>query len=178
MKKTIFIILVILVAIRTDGFSQKKRDSYKVKADTVTVDSLEYELIVLDPGFEAWLATKPSKEFYSKEYYEQKNHLYVTEWNNRYLSSQNNGLYETYIDYNYNTDYGLDINYKLYYYFKFFEETNHIKLLNTSRWSGCRVLVAGTGLGLTIPRTKYPAPSPLRNNLHPENQEHVRNFFL
>ena len=133
MKKTVLFILVILVATATNGFSQKKRDRYKPKADTISVDSLEYNLIVLDPGFEAWLATKPSKEFYSKEYYEQKNRLYVSEWNNRYMTSRNNGRYETYIDYKYNTDYGLDLNYKLYYYFKFFEETNHIKLLNTAR---------------------------------------------
>ena len=133
MKKTVFIILVILVAIQTDGYSQKRRDRYKVKADTVTVDSLEYKLIVLDPGFDAWLATKPSKEFYSKEYYEQKNRLFVSEWNNRYMTSRNHDLYETFIDYNNNTDYGLDLNYKLYYYFKYFEETNHIKLLNTIR---------------------------------------------
>ena len=132
MTKTLFILLVVLVAIRTDGFSQKK-DRYKVRVDTITVDSLEYELIVLDPGFESWLATRPSKEFYSKEYYELKNHQYVSEWNNRYLAARNNGLYETYIDYNSNTDYGLDLNYKLYYYFKFFEETNKIKLYPNGR---------------------------------------------
>ena len=44
------------------------------------------------------------------------------------MTSRNNGRYETYIDYNSNTDYGLDLNYKLYYYFKYFEETNKVKL--------------------------------------------------
>jgi len=133
MKKTVFIILVILVAIQTDGFSQKKRNRENIKADTVSVDSLEYRLIVLDPGFETWLVTRPSKDFYSNEYYAQKNRLYVSEWNLRYMTSNNNGMYENYIDYNPNTDYGIDINYKLYYYFKYFEETNHIKLLDYNR---------------------------------------------
>ena len=133
MKKAVFIILVILVAIQTDGLSQKKRDRIKVNTDTVSIDSLEYNLIVLDPGFESWLATKPSKEFYSKEYYALKNRLYVMEWNHRYMTSRNNGRYETYIDYNSNTDYGLDLNYKLYYYFKYFEETNKVKLYPTGR---------------------------------------------
>jgi hypothetical protein len=133
MKKTVFIIMVILVSIHIDGFSQERNDRYKAKTDTVAIDSLEYKIIVLDPGFEAWLATKPSKEFYSKEYYEQKNRLYVSEWNQRYMNSRNNGLYETYIDYNYNVDYGLDINYKLYYYFKYFEDTNKVKLSSTGR---------------------------------------------
>ena len=133
MKKTVFIILVIIIAIQTVGFSQKKRDRFQLKADTVAVDSLEYRLIVLDPGFDSWLATRPPMDFYSKEYYELRNHLYVSEWNQRYLTSRDKELYETYIDYNYNTDYGLDLNYKLYYYFRFFEETNHVRLINIGK---------------------------------------------
>jgi len=133
MKKTIFILLIFLVVFSVDGFSQKRKERYKAKPDTLTVDSLEYKLIVLDPGFEAWLATKPSKEFYSQEYYEQRNRLYVTEWNQRYMTFRNNERYETYIDYNPHTDYGLDLNYKLYYYFKYFEETNRVKLYPTGR---------------------------------------------
>ena len=133
MKKSGFIILVILVAFQTDGFSQKKRERHKVKADTVSVDSLEYKLIVLDPGFDAWLATKPSNEFYSKEYYERRNQLYVNEWNSRYMTLRQSNLYETYIDYNPGVDYGLDLNYRLYYYFRYFEETNRVRLLNWGR---------------------------------------------
>ena len=133
MKKTVFIILVILTAIQTNGFSQKKRERERIKADTTSVDSLEYRLIIMDPGFDTWLVTKPAKEFYSNEYYALKNLFYVAEWNLRYLTASNKGLYDTYIDYNFNTDYGLDINYKLYYYFKYFEETNHISLVNTLR---------------------------------------------
>jgi hypothetical protein len=135
MKKTVLFTLIILAIFQTDGFSQKKRDKLRVKADTLAVnDSLEYELIILDPGFDSWLATKPSKAFYSNEYYETRNRLYVSEWNQRYMSNRrNSGIYETYIDYNFNTDYGLDLNYKLYYYFKFFEETNHIRLIPSVR---------------------------------------------
>ena len=133
MKKTVLIIMVILFAIYTNGFSQNKKDRIKVKPDTTALDSMEYELIVLDPGYEIWLVTKPPKEFYSKEYYEQKNSLLVSEWNQRYLTISNNGLYESYIDYDATIDYGLNLNYKLYYYFRYFEETNHIKLINSSR---------------------------------------------
>jgi hypothetical protein len=129
MKKTVFVILVFLVAIQTVGFSQKKMNREQIKADTVSADSMEYRLIILDPGFDSWLATKPSKDFYSNEYYAQKNRLYVTEWNQRYLTSHNNDLYDNYIEYKLNTDYGIDLNYRLYYYFRYFEETNHIKLL-------------------------------------------------
>jgi hypothetical protein len=133
MKKTVFIIFVILIAIQTVVSGQNKKDKHKMKADTLSVDSLEYKLIVLDPGFDAFLATQPSINFYSKEYYEQKNRLYVTEWNQRYISSKNSGLYENYIDYNSGTDYGLDLNFKLYYYFKYFEESNKVRLYPTGR---------------------------------------------
>ncbi len=42
--------------------------------------------------------------------------------------SSNQGEYDSYIDYNPNIDYGLDLNYKLYYYFRYFEEKHGIRL--------------------------------------------------
>jgi len=131
--KTVFIIGIFLLVFQSAGYSQEKSDKYKIRQDTVSVDSVEYELLVFDHGFESWMATKPSKNFYSKEFYEQKNWLYVMEWNRRFNSSSRSYLYDSYIDYNPWTDYGLDLNYKLYYYFKYFEETNHVSLINQVR---------------------------------------------
>jgi hypothetical protein len=134
MKKSIFIGLVILVAFQLNGYSQKNKNQARVMPDTIKIDSVEYELIVLDPGFDSWLATKPPENYYSKDFYELKNNLYVTEWNYRYDSPQKFGsLYDSRIDYDPFIDYGLDLNYRLYYYFLFFEESNHVKLLATSR---------------------------------------------
>jgi len=132
MNKTFVVIIVLITVIQTSGFSQRKKERLRARVETVAVDSLEYSLIIMDPGFESWLATRPPKNFYSKQYYEQKNLLYVSEWNHRYRTSQNNS-YETYIDYNANIDYGLDLNYKLFYYFQFFEETNNVKLYPSGR---------------------------------------------
>jgi hypothetical protein len=133
MKKCVFLILVIMAAIQTVGFSQTGKGRESLKNDTTSVDSVEYSLIIIDPGFDTWLATKPSKNLYSNNYYVQKNRFYVDEWNLRYTTENNNGLFDNYIDYNPDDDYGIDINYKLYYYFKYFEETNHVKLLPFSR---------------------------------------------
>jgi hypothetical protein len=134
MNKTVFIGFIFLLALQVSCFGQKKRDRSDVKPDTVSVDSLEYKLIVLDPGFESWLVTQLPENFYSQQYYETKNRMYVTEWNQRYMSGRRNkGLYDTYIDYDFNTDYGMDLNYRLYYYFRYFEITNHIRLISTSR---------------------------------------------
>lgn len=87
-------------------------------------DSLEYEIIIMDIGFETYLNTiaKPMN-FYSQEYYETKNRFYVTEWN---IRAQNplryrSDIYENQIAYDFNVDYGLEVNYKLYNYFKFVE---------------------------------------------------------
>ena len=95
MKKAVFIGLVLLAALRINVYSQKDKAPVKVKPDTVAVDSIEYKLVVLDPGFDAWLATKPPEEFYSKEYYEIRNREFVIEWNNRYMNQSRYGnLYD------------------------------------------------------------------------------------
>ena len=56
---------------------------------TASVDSVEYELIIIDPGYDLWLASvaKPMG-YYSKEYLESWNQQYILEWNNRYLTGQ------------------------------------------------------------------------------------------
>ena len=69
-------------------------------------------------------------EYYSESYYKTWNKLYVIEWNARYISQAQSGLYETYIDYDPLIDYGIELEYKLYYYFQFFEDTNNIILIN------------------------------------------------
>jgi hypothetical protein len=87
-------------------------------------DDLEYEIIIIDPGFETYLISnaKPAN-FYSQSYYETKNKFYVIEWNIRAKNPlrYNPNIYENVIEYDFNIDYGLDVNYKLYNYFKFVE---------------------------------------------------------
>lgn len=96
-------------------------------------DTTEYELIVLDPGYESFLITQPSKDFYSENYYKSWNNRYVQEWNNRYTLHGKSGLYETYIDYDPNTEYGLELEYRLYNFFLYFEKMNGVKLLPRGR---------------------------------------------
>ena len=87
-------------------------------------DELEYEIIIIDPGFETYLVSiaKPAS-FHSIDFYEMKNKRYVIEWNNRFRNPlrYNASIYENEINYDFNTNYGLDVNYKLYNYFKFVE---------------------------------------------------------
>lgn len=115
-------------------FSQEKMNPDKNISDSIVLnnpaDSLEYEVIIMDVGFETWLLShaKP-KIFYSQAYYENWNRQYATQWNIKYYQGGYGGLIESDINYNYSIDYGLDVNYLLYNYFLFFEQKNNIRLI-------------------------------------------------
>jgi hypothetical protein len=128
MKKIFFITIVILGILSTECFSQKGKGNFVKNDKESGKDSLEYSLIIIDPGFEFWLATQHPVNFYSQSYYESKNRLDVTIWNQRFTSTIDNELYDNYIDYNPGIDYGIDLNYKLYYYFRYFEIKNNVIL--------------------------------------------------
>ncbi|MBE0422920.1 MAG: hypothetical protein IBX66_03185 [Lutibacter sp.] len=125
--KTIFYYAAIGLFIAACSSTTKtatKEGNLEQEVVRIANDSLEYEIIIFDIGFETYLNTiaKPMN-FYSKEYYETKNRFYVTEWNIRALnpSRYRSDIYENQIDYDFNVDYGLEVNYKLYNYFKFVE---------------------------------------------------------
>ena len=85
-------------------------------------DSLEYEITIIDIGFNLFLNTIAQPEgYYSQEYLETRNRIFVTNWNIRARNpSQFNGtIYGNVIDYQPNIDYGYDVNYKLFNYFMF-----------------------------------------------------------
>jgi len=101
--------------------------------DTIRIENeeLEYEVIIIESGFESWLVTQKPMWYYSESTLENKNYQYVVEWNNRVRQPDRYDphLYEQLIDYDPNIHYGLEVNYKLYMYFKFFEQKYHQKLL-------------------------------------------------
>ena len=117
-----------------------KNDSVKVtkkvvqiKNDTIRIanDSLEYEVIIIDPGFSSWLASRSfPRGYHSQSYMENKNIFYITEWNNRVLQPQrfNPNLYEMTIDYDRNINYGYEVNYLIYNYMIYFQNTFNQKL--------------------------------------------------
>lgn len=101
--------------------------------DTVRIanDSLEYEIIIIEPRFNSWLMSTAKPEgFYSQQYLENRNLHYVNEWNQRVLQPlrYNPNLYEQQIDYQPQIDYGYEVNYKLYNYFIFFQLTYNQRL--------------------------------------------------
>tara|TARA_R110002049_G_scaffold24361_7_gene86547 strand:- start:3128 stop:3571 length:444 start_codon:yes stop_codon:yes gene_type:complete len=112
---------------------KSEKELAQINNDTVTIenDELEYEIIIIEPGFNFWLASRAQPEgFYSQQFLENRNYIYVIEWNQRVLQPQlfNPNLYELQIDYEPNIDYGYEVNYKLYNYFIYFQLTYNQRL--------------------------------------------------
>ncbi len=130
MKPVIFILFLMLIVScntskTTVPLQDERLESLK-QNDTVSIanDELEYEIIIIEPGFNFWLESTARPEgFYSQQYMENRNYIYVLEWNQRVMQPQrfNPNLYELQIDYQQNIDYGYEVNYKLYNYFIYFQ---------------------------------------------------------
>lgn len=123
------------ISCNTPGTAIKtSRDTTKLtEQDTVRIanDDIQYEIIIIEPGFNTWLVTTAKPEgYYSQDYMEGRNRQYVSEWNNRVLQPQRYrpDLYELRIDYDYGVDYGYEVNYKLYNYFIYFQLTYNQRL--------------------------------------------------
>ncbi len=133
MKNLVYFLAIALMVISCGTVNTKNTsDSKKDMREAVVIsnDSLEYEIIIYDIGFSTYLNTiaKPM-EFYSQNYLEAKNNFYVVAWNIRANNPIRYGdLYGNQIDYSTYIDYGLEVNYKLYNYFKFFEKKYKIRL--------------------------------------------------
>jgi len=98
------------------------------------IDSTEYELLVFDPQFETWFQINysPAKD-HSNEYYQSWNNQYVTDWNYHYMAGHYSSVFENYIDYDDFVNYGIELNRKLYYYFRYVETYLKVQILLVGR---------------------------------------------
>ena len=116
MKNLFFILLMILFASCASHQNIQIKEHGPGKDD----DSVSYELIVLDPGFESWfIANSKPTWYHTQVYYENWNQRYVQAWNYHSMGSRYSQLIEGNINYDPNIDYGLEINHKLFYYFQY-----------------------------------------------------------
>ncbi|MCF4101734.1 DUF6146 family protein [Gillisia sp. M10.2A] len=127
--KNLFYVCILALAIYSCGSGKERNFEQKEQTamanDTVRIanDSLEYEIIIIEPGFNLFINSiaKP-RGYYSQTYLENKNRFLVPEYNARVTQPQrfNPNLYIQEINYNPNIDYGYEVNYMLYNYFVFF----------------------------------------------------------
>lgn len=128
MKNTfIFIfICVIIFSCSTSKTIENKDDLVLMPNDTIRIanDELEYEIIILEPGFNTWMQTtaKP-RNYYDQSYLETRNRIWVTNYNIRVndIGSFSPQLYQNQINYQNGIDYGYEVNYMLYNYFVYFQ---------------------------------------------------------
>jgi len=121
------VVLAILIFSCDTGKTAMKGDinPQVVENDTIHIANpeLEYEIIIIEPGFDSWLFTQHPREFYNLTYLENKNRIYTTEYNRRVHDTRYSTLlYTQEIYYDPMIHYGLEVNYLLYNYFKYFEK--------------------------------------------------------
>lgn len=132
----ILLIVIAIAACNTGkiAYVSEESDIFNEKSDdTVAIsnDSLEYEIIIIEPGFDTWLNSVARPEgYYSQNFLENRNWIYVINWNQRVLAPfrYNPDLYTMQIDYDANIDYGYEVNYKLYNYFIYFQRKYNQRL--------------------------------------------------
>lgn len=103
----------------------------KEKPVVIANDSLEYEIIIIDIGFNNFLNSVAKPEgFYSQQYLEARNKVWVVTWNQRANNPRqfNASIYENVIDYQPFVDYGYEVNYKLFNYFLFAQQKYKMNL--------------------------------------------------
>jgi len=125
------LLAVFIVSCNSNQSAMKGDTQTVVAGDTIRIanDDLEYEIIIIEPGFNSWLITQPNEEYYSLSSLENKNAFSVAEYNRRFLNSDfSRELYPQQINYDNFTRYGMEVNYMLFQYFRFFEKTYSQKL--------------------------------------------------
>jgi len=125
MKNFIYILLLGLFIYSCGSSRNRNLGDSKINEDTVRIanDSLEYEIIIIEPGFNLFINSIAKPEgYYSQQYLENKNRILVSDYNQRVRQPQvyNSDLYLQEINYDPNIDYGYEVNYLLYNYFVFF----------------------------------------------------------
>ncbi|MBW6497961.1 MAG: hypothetical protein K0B09_06220 [Bacteroidales bacterium] len=106
------------------GQSFSPPDTLNVKEQEAPTDTVEYELLIIDPGFDMWFQRnmRPAS-YYSLSYLENWNRQLVNQWNMMIARPGRPGcMPSNYVHYDPNENYGLELNHKLFYYFKYVQQ--------------------------------------------------------
>lgn len=128
MQRLIYTLLFICLSCASTVTNNRSvNDSQKIVIENKEQD---YQIIIIELGFNSWLATQKPMSFYLQSTLEIKNKFYTTSWNQRVLQpfKYDSQLYEMRIDYDSHIDYGLEVNYKLFMYFTYFQQKYKHKL--------------------------------------------------
>jgi hypothetical protein len=99
-------------------------------------EGTEYELLIMDPGFDRWFirVSRPIS-FYEQTYLENWNRQLAQQWNVKLGTLRRiDCAPQTYLDYDPKIDYGKELNYKLFYYFRYMHEKCRIFDQRPGEW--------------------------------------------
>ncbi|PKB15479.1 DUF6146 family protein [Flavobacterium sp. 5] len=136
MKNSIYILLILFIIIACNTSKSTISNTEKpitTGNDTIKIvnKELEYEVIIIETGFDSWLqSTALPRGYYSQSYLEAKNYPYILEWNNCVLQPQrySPNLYEMTINYEPTINYGYEVNYLIYNYMIYFQNKYNQRL--------------------------------------------------
>ncbi len=125
-------IFISIISCKTKSITPSKATN-TILNDTVRIanEELEYEVIIIDPRFSLWLNSIAfPRGYHSETFLENRNYFFITEWNRRVLEPFrfNPNLYEMQINYDANIHYGYEVNYLIYNYMIFFQNTYNQRL--------------------------------------------------
>ncbi len=127
MKKLLIPLFVLLLAW---ACSPSQKISSSGKPPVIKNDSTEYGIIIIDLGFDHWYLMNFSQaKDYSNQYYQSKNQVGVSNWNDYFTRNRYPRAIDSSIEYDYSVDYGIEVNRKLFWYFKYAEDKFKIRLL-------------------------------------------------
>ena len=130
MKKSLILILYAflgLACIQYSCISSSRQAANQPISSNLVLDrgdDEEHELIIIDNNFDRWFRVNSRPvSYYSLSYYESQNRRYVAAWNSLASSMASaNSPFEQQINYDYAESYGLELNYKLFWYFRYIED--------------------------------------------------------
>ncbi len=129
MKPAIYFGIIAMLIIACAPAKKVSKTSAEIKA--ASRDSTVYELIISDIHFEQWyLLNYNDAKDRNNEYYRSRNITAVYNWNNLYRSGRYIDAIDSYINYEPHIDYGIEVNRRLFWYFRFVEDYYGIKLFN------------------------------------------------
>ena len=131
LDKILGFLVICVIIYNCNSLPIKNTSNTNEKPVVIANDSLEYEIIIFDIGFNLYLNTiaRPMG-YYSQKFLENKNDIFVTNWNLRAMNPTRYdvSIYGNVIDYDPNINYGLEVNYKLFNYFLFAQKKYDMRL--------------------------------------------------
>jgi hypothetical protein len=109
------------------------QETVKSNNADIETDSVEYVLFVDEVDFEFWLVTNNKQMwYYSHNFYKSWNQIFIREFNWRVMQGWDHPFNEL-IYYDFNKDYGIELDYRLYWYFIFIQEKYNVTLFASSK---------------------------------------------